>query len=107
MPNKDALMVRTVFALARGCGECQLTDEASSLFHSKYYPWIDTPKPNAGDKSPQDVWDTEGRHFLGHFEEIGKRAAATSSGGVIEQSSLESSALAIQGALACPWCPDI
>jgi hypothetical protein len=107
MPNKDTLMVRTVFALARGCGDCQLTDEASSWFHSKYYPWIDAPRAKADGKSPQDVWDTEGRHFLGHFEEIGKRAASKSGGGVIEQSALEQSALEIQGQLNCPYCPDI
>lgn len=108
MPNKDTLMVRTVFALARGCGDSQLTDDASSWFHETYYPWIDQPKENenAGGRSPLDVWDTEGRHFLSHFEEIGRRAAARSSG-VIERTVLESSALEVQRELKCPYCPDI
>jgi hypothetical protein len=107
MPKKEALMVRTVFALARGCGDCQLSDDASSWFHSKYYPWIDTPKEKAGGKSPLDVWDTEGKHFLSHFEDIGKRARDRSSGGVVEQTALEDSAREVQGALMCPYCPDI
>ena len=107
MPNKDALMVRTVFALARGCGAAQLSDEASSWFHATYYPWIDAPSPRAGGRTPQEVWDTEGVHFLRHFEDIGRRAAATSGGEVIDQTSLESGALAVQKELECPWCPDI
>ncbi len=107
MPNKETLMMRTVFALARGCGGSQLSDDASSWFHKTYYPWIDQPREKAGGKSPLDVWDTEGGHFLNHFEEIGKRASARSSGGVIEQTVLETSAREIQGALACPYCPDI
>lgn len=107
MPNKDALMVHTVFALARGCGDSQLTDDASSWFHEKYYPWIVEPREKAGGKCPLDVWDTEGGHFLNHFEAIGKRAKERSSGGVIERTTLEDSAREVQGALMCPYCPDI
>lgn len=107
MLNKDTLMVRTVFALARGCGDCQLSDDASSWFHEKYYPWIDAPREGAANQSPQDVWDTQGKHFLGYIEEIGKRAAEISGGGVIERSALEQSAREIQGQLNCPYCPDI
>lgn len=106
MTQKDTLMMQAVFAMAQGCSECQISDEACAWFYDRYYGWIDRAKENekARGRSPQDVWDTEGQYFLAHFKEIGKRAASSSSG-VIERESLEKSALSLETDLDCPYCP--
>lgn len=107
MPSKEALMVHTVMALAEGCGSCGLSDDASEWFFKTYSPWIDTPQPKAGNKTPQEVWDTEGKNFLSHFKAIGARAKELSGSGVIDQSALQAGAREVQGGLKCPYCPDI
>ncbi|MFL6196934.1 MAG: hypothetical protein ACJ75H_22305 [Thermoanaerobaculia bacterium] len=105
MSSKDALMVQVVFALAQGCGATQLSDDACEKFHDRYYKWIDKKKahPKADGKSPQDVWATEGRAFLGHFQEIGRRAAGIG-GATITAETLMASADAVEQPLECPWC---
>jgi len=102
--NKDALMVQAVFGFAQGCGGAEISEEASAWFHQRYYGWLDRPKGDG--RSPQDVWATEGRGFIGRFKEIGRRAASSGSG-VVEQPALETSALSVERESDCPWCPDI
>ncbi len=110
MPNgkqqrKDALMTQAIFAFAQGCGSVHISEEACAWFHSRYYPWIDKPKENEKVKgTPQEVWDTEGKGFLAHFKEIGKKAA--SGGGPISKDTLSKEARAIEQTAPCPYCPD-
>jgi hypothetical protein len=108
MPNKNALIVKTVFALAQGCGGTEITEEAADWFHGRYYEWIDKPKkdPRANGQSPQEAWDKEGKAFLGHFRRIGENAAGASKGEVIERETLERHARDYEKSLDCPWCPD-
>lgn len=103
--KKDTLMTQVIFALAQGCGGAQIEDAACERFHERYYPWIDKKKtnPRAHGRSPQDVWDSEGPAFLGHFRDIGQRAAATD-GGTIKAETLMASADAVEQPLECPWC---
>jgi hypothetical protein len=107
MPNKNALMVKTTFALSQGCGGMEITEEAADWFHGRYYEWIDKPKkdPRTKGQSPQEAWDVEGKNFLGHFRQIGARAAGASTGS-IDAKTLETEALAYEQSLDCPWCPD-
>ena len=105
--RKDALMVQAVIAFAQGCGGAEVSEDACGWFHREYYDWIDTPKQNekAGGRSPQDVWDTEKKAFISHFQEIGKRAAS-SSVGTIQEDTLQKEASGLYSELECPWCPD-
>lgn len=102
MPSKkEALMVQAVFAFAQGCGGVGIDDTASQWFYDRYFPWID--KKKATGKTPQEVWDTFGKDFMGRFQEIGKKAA--SGGTTIDQTTLEKSALTVEQDSDCPYCP--
>jgi hypothetical protein len=106
--KKNALMVEAVVAFAQGCGGAEISQDACAWFSQEYYGWIDKQKSNekATGRSPQDVWDTEGKNFAGRFQEIGKRAAAASGGGTIKAETLKEEAKKLYQELDCPWCPD-
>ena len=101
--RKDVLLIQIVSAFAQGCGGALIEDDAAEWFHDRYYEWIDKPKTSskAAGRTPQDVWDSEGKGFLSCFTEIGKRAT---NGGSIKLDALQKSALAVEKENDCPWC---
>jgi hypothetical protein len=107
MTNKNALMVKTTFALSQGCGGAEITEEAADWFHERYYEWIDKPKkdPRTKGQSPQEAWEQEGKKFLDHFRQIGENAASASPGS-IDAKTLARVAASYEQSLDCPWCPD-
>jgi hypothetical protein len=102
MPNKkEALMVQAVFAMAQGCGaDAQIAEDACDWFVEHYHPWVETTKEVG--KSPQDVWDQEGKGFLAKFKEIGRQAARD---GVVDRESLAKAAESVERDSDCPYCP--
>jgi hypothetical protein len=98
--TKEALMVQAVFALSQGCGDSEISQDACEWFVEHYHPWVDTPKQNG--QTPQQVWETEGRAFLGKFKEIGRLAC---DGSVVSQESLSKAADTVERASECPFCP--
>src|SRR4051794_22088569 len=103
--RKDVLMTHVVSAFARGCGTAEISDEASGWFYDRYYEWLDTPKnnPAAGGRPPQEVWEENKAGFLDRFRQIGERAAG--GGGPVGAAAVQDSALAVENASDCPWCP--
>jgi hypothetical protein len=102
MSNRtEALMVQVVFAFAQGCGAAQIEEDAARSFHSRYHPWIENKKKHG--MSPEDVWDQEGKGFLGKFKEIGSQAVQ---GGIVQMASLEKAFTAVETSSECPYCPD-
>lgn len=103
--RKDVLMTRITSAFAQGCGTAEVSDEAAAWFHGRYYDWIHKKKtnPEARGTSPQDVWDSHGKAFLGKFREIGQQSVT---GGTVQADVLQKAALAVERASECPWCPD-
>jgi len=102
MSNKtEALLVQVVFAFAQGCGAAQIEEDAAKAFHARYHPWLS--KKKQGGMSPEDVWDQQGKGFLGRFKEIGSQAVQ---GGVVQMASLEKAITVVEQASDCPYCPD-
>ncbi len=98
--RKEALMVQAVFALSQGCGNAEISEDACNWFVEHYHPWVDKPKQDG--RTPQQVWEQEGRGFLGKFKEIGRRAC---SGSVVNRESLAKAADAVELESDCPFCP--
>jgi hypothetical protein len=98
--TKEALMVQAVFALSQGCGDSEISQDACDWFVEHYHPWVDTPKQDG--RTPQQVWEEEGRGFLGKFKDIGRRAC---DGNVVSRESLSKAADAVERESDCPFCP--
>jgi hypothetical protein len=98
--KKEALMVQAVFALAQGCGDAKISEDACDWFVEHYHPWVDTKK--AVGKSPQEVWAEHGTAFLGKFKEIGRRACEANA---VTRESLSTAANAVELESDCPFCP--
>ncbi len=101
--RKDVLLVQIVHAFTQGFNGTEISDDVAGWFHGRYYDWIDTKKahPDANGTSPLDVWDTQGKKFLGKFREIGQAV----SGGTMTAAMLQGAAETIEKASDCPWCP--
>ena len=106
MPNKkESLIVQAVFAFAQGCGAAEIEDAASEWFHERYFGWLGKKKDHPQVKgTPQEVWNEEGKNFLGRFKLIGQRAAA--GGSPIQATALKDAARTVEVESACPYCPD-
>lgn len=101
MPTtKEALMVQAVFALSQGCGNSEISQDACDWFVEHYHPWVDGPTQDG--RTPQQVWEEEGRGFLGKFKEIGRRAC---DGTVVSRESLSKAANSVELESECPFCP--
>lgn len=98
--TKEALMVQAVFALSQGCGNSEISQDACDWFVEHYHPWVDTPKQSG--QTPQQVWEQEGRGFLGKFKEIGRRAC---DGSVVTREALSKAADSVERESDCPFCP--
>ena len=102
MSNKtEALLVQVVFAFAQGCGAAQIEEDAAQAFHARYHPWLS--KKKQGGMSPEDVWDQQGKGFLGRFKEIGRQAVKD---GAVSMASLQSAVKSVETTSECPFCPD-
>jgi len=97
-------MAKIFAAIGRGAGTAPLSDEAIKWLHNRYSYWLDMPVASEGGKTPHDVWNERGKHFLDRLFEIGKKAAADAGGGEISASVATASAQSVETNSTCPFC---
>jgi hypothetical protein len=101
---QDAVFTQMVFALASGAGTLRLSAEAAGWFHDRYAAWLVTHKPGRTG-SPLEIWDENGRGFLGRFKAIGQGVRPLAAGEEIRLDDLRESARRVEALAPCPWCP--
>lgn len=88
--TRDAFLVQSLFATARGTGGMRISREASAWLSA----WLMEAKPGLA----------QSQGFLAKLQELGERARGTGSGGVLRLEDLVAAAGQVELDAACPGC---